>query len=368
MNHRATMEGTDRFSARHGHSRAKGFFNDAGTLTVPSLAIGTYMGEADEGTDRRYEEAIRASVIRGSNLIDTAVNYRHQRSERAVGRALSSLIEERSVRRDEIIVCTKGGFIPFDGSVPEDVGGYFRERFVNRGVLNAPSDVIAGTHCMAPSFLADQVGTSLSNLSLECIDVYYLHNPETQRAEMEPDAFEERILGAFETLEDQAEKGRIGCYGIATWSGLRVGPESPEHLNLERIVELARLAGGADHRFRFIQLPVNLGMLEGVSRATQRLEGREMAALDAAAALSLTAVGSATLSQGRFSRNIPALVSEKLPDLDTDAQRALHFIRSIPNLSVSLVGMSHADHVEENLSLRHIPPMSGDSIRDMMPS
>ena len=50
----------------------------------------------------------------GANVIDTAANYRFQRSERSVGEALRRL-SAAGFARDELVVCTKGGYLPFDG-------------------------------------------------------------------------------------------------------------------------------------------------------------------------------------------------------------------------------------------------------------
>ena len=41
-----------------------------------------------------------------------------------------------------------------------------------------------------------------------------------------------------------------------------------------------------------------------------------------------------------------------------DAQRALQFTRSTPGIAVALVGMSQVRHVEENLALAAVPPLT----------
>ncbi len=43
----------------------------------------------------------------GINVIDTAINYRAQKSERSIGQALSELISENSINRNELFICTK---------------------------------------------------------------------------------------------------------------------------------------------------------------------------------------------------------------------------------------------------------------------
>ena len=52
--------------------------------------VGTYLGDCTDADDGSYAQTLRAAVADGVNLIDTASNYRCQRSERAVGRTLES--------------------------------------------------------------------------------------------------------------------------------------------------------------------------------------------------------------------------------------------------------------------------------------
>jgi len=42
--------------------------------------------------------------------------------------------------------------------------------------------------------------------------------------------------------------------------------------------------------------------------------------------------------------------------LQSDAERALQFVRSSPGITTALVGMSHAEHVRANVRLVGIPP------------
>src|SRR5512143_1450496 len=116
----ATTEGTARYRERFPQLAAAGHFRrpeqvpGAGELWLPSIGLGTYLGEADEAGDQRYVAAISEALRSGINLLDTAINYRHQRSERNIRAALSKLMDA-GVRRDEIVVCTKAGYLSFDG-------------------------------------------------------------------------------------------------------------------------------------------------------------------------------------------------------------------------------------------------------------
>src|SRR5437016_3338796 len=129
LNDCATRTGTARYRERFKDIAAENHFREARNIWLSSIGIGTYLGNPDEETDQRYTEAIVRAVELGVNVIDSAANYRFQRSERSVGAALSELAS-RGFGRDEIVVCTKGGYLPFDGAPPRDVRAYVEETFV----------------------------------------------------------------------------------------------------------------------------------------------------------------------------------------------------------------------------------------------
>ncbi len=347
----ATNPGTSRYASRFRSSFCPDFYRSiGGELTVSSIGMGTYLGECDDGEDTRYSEAITDGVRRGLNLVDTAVNYRCQRSERAVGRALRQVVESGLAARDEIVVCTKGGFIPLDGEPPSSRDGYdrfLREQYFDRGVMS-PDDVVAGGHCLTPGFLADQIERSLRNLDVACIDVYYLHNPEHHATSLDGARFRAALAEAFRVLEEQASRDRISFYGCATWDGFRIASARRGHLSLEEIVSVAREVGGDGHRFRIIQLPLNLAMNEAIRSPTQKLGATEVPLLEAAVELGVTVVGSASLMQAQLTKDLPAELRNAFPGLRTDAQRALAFARSLPVAS-ALVGMRSTAHIRENL-------------------
>ena len=214
---RASVTGTERLAARFAAERIPDFYRAAaGGLHASSIGVGTYLGEPDDADDRRYEEALRAAVAAVLNVIDTAINYRCQRSERVVGRALAALFDDRVARRDEVIVCSKGGYIPLDGSPPasrDEYNALIEREYFARGVMR-PEDVVGGGHCMAPGYLADQVARSRANLGLETIDVYYLHNPEQQVASIGRELFQRRVVRAFEALESRVDAGGLPSRGM----------------------------------------------------------------------------------------------------------------------------------------------------------
>ncbi|MGC8761279.1 MAG: aldo/keto reductase [Bryobacteraceae bacterium] len=332
-----TAEGSRRFAARFPAAQEKGFYRLAQGCLLSTIGIGTYLGAPSEADDARYTEAVRTAVSAGVNVIDTAINYRHQRSERSVGRALRELFDRGAAARDELLVCTKAGFLT-PGAVPD-------------GALDSPATV-GRMHSMSPEFLEDQLARSLANLGLEAIDVYYLHNPETQLRFISEEQLEERLAAAFARLERFCREGRIGAWGVATWDGLRLKEGAPGRLSLARLVELARQAAGEDCHFRFVQLPFNLAMPEAFTRPHH--EGAPL--LEVAARLGITVIASAPLLQARLAQGLPEAVRRAFPECHTDAQCALQFARSAPGVTTALAGMSSAAHIEENLALAGVPP------------
>ena len=289
-------------------------------LVLSSIGIGTYLGNADEATDLNYTRAIVRAVQLGVNVIDTAANYRFQRSERAIGEALKILANEHGIERERLVICTKGGYLPFDGAPPRNVAQYVNDTFVKPGIASF-EDFVGGGHCMTPAYLQNQLDQSLRNMGVDDVDVYYIHNPESQLPHVSEQEFYARLKRAFARLEENRRQGKLAHYGVATWNGFRMPPNSGQYHSLTRMVELAREVAGEDHGFNFIQLPFNVRMPEATT------------VIEEAQQLGVSVVTSASLLQGR----IPP-------------QMAIEFVRSTPGITTALIGMSRVEHVEENLA------------------
>jgi aryl-alcohol dehydrogenase-like predicted oxidoreductase len=292
------------------------------------------------------------AVQLGVNVIDSAANYRYQRSERSIGAALKTLTAEHGFTREELVICTKGGYLPFDGEPPRDPNKYVYETFIKPGIASF-DDFVGGSHCMTPAYLQHQLEQSLRNMGVECVDVYYIHNPESQLAYVSDAEFYHRLQSAFERLEQNRGEGKLKYYGVATWNGFRTPENSPEHHSLARMVELARQVGGADNGFRFIQLPLNLAMPEAIAVAQE------------ANKLGVTAIASASMLQARLARGLPEQIRSALGPLRTDAQAAIQSARSTPGITTALVGMSRVEHVEENLELVQVEPLDQRSFAQL---
>ncbi len=353
MSHGATKAGTARYAAKFQGAATDGHFREAQDLVVSSIGIGTYLGQPNESTDAGYTAAIVEAAQSGINFFDSAINYRFQRSERSVGSAIK-VLANKGFARDELVICTKAGYLTPDGTMPQDANQYFFEEYIQKGVFSA-KDIAGGSHCMAPGFLGNQLQRSLKNLGVECIDVFYLHNPETQLGELSRADFLARVRAAFTFLESAAARGQIQYYGVATWNGFRQERTAREALDLGELVRIAKEIAGDGHRFRFVQLPFNLAMTEALTLGNQNSPSESQTIMEAASDLGITLVASASLLQGQLAQNLPGFVAEAL-GLETDRQRALQFARSAPGISVALVGMSRAAHVQENTGLIGVPP------------
>lgn len=352
---KATTEGTANYKRRFTGVVAESHFRQSQGLWMSSIGFGSYLGATDERTDEAYRSAVKRAVELGCNVFDTAANYRCQRSERNIGDALADLFGSA---RDEIVVSTKGGYVPFDATPPrsrQEMIAYLEETFIKPGVCKW-DDFVQSSHCMTPAYIAHQLDQSLRNLKLECVDIYYIHNPESQFAEISCDEFYRRLRAAFEFLETAVADGKISIYGTATWNGYRGPSNSPEAMSLERVVETAREVAGDEHHFKVVQLPFNLAMTEAFTDVNQTLDGEKTTFLEAAAGLDVTVVASASILQSRLSSGLPPIVGASLQGFRTDAQRAIQFTRSTPGIDVALVGMSDVAHVEENLEVAKIPP------------
>jgi aryl-alcohol dehydrogenase-like predicted oxidoreductase len=347
----ATTVGTQRFEGRT-TGRISDFRRSLPRdLAASALGVGTYLGDCTNAEDAAYTQTVRSAIAAGINVIDTAINYRCQRSERAVGHAVVEAIAAGEVRRDELIVCTKGGYVALDGEPPASREAYeqWLERELFASGIVTREELVRGGHAIAPRYLAHQLDRSRANLGLETIDIYYLHNPEEQLLAVDRETFRKRMHAAFALLEERASAGEIAGYGCATWLGFRVPPEHRQHLTLAELVSLARDVGGTTHHFRAVQLPVSLAMPEAARLPTQPLGRKLVPLLEAADALGVGVIASAPLMQGRLTSGLPTEMHELLAGCTTDAQRALRFASSLPGVSVVLAGMRRREHLIENL-------------------
>jgi len=352
----ATSAGTRRFSARS--VCPAGHFRRVGDQFWSSVGIGTYLGAVNEITDRLVEFAVIDAVAGGINVIDTAANYRREQAEKSIGRSLEKLISRGQVNRDELIICSKGGYLPFGAEG-------FRQDVSGKVGNVTEDDMVGGSHCMHPDYLEWQLNRSLENLGIDTLDVYYVHNPEAQAGKITPDLFERRLEQAFRMLEGAVLDGKIRAYGIATWNAFRLPVGQTAYMSLQNAKSIALCAADGDRdNFRFIQMPIHLAALEGLQLANQTVGADQFPAVRAALNLGIRTIASSAIGQAKLTE-LPEHLGKVLGDDLSDVQRALQFTRSAPGIATALVGMKQPDHVLHNLELCQIPPLPAARVRTL---
>jgi len=358
----ATPEGTLNFAKRN-QLAAKNHFRQFNGLTLSSIGIGTYIGNADNTTDNLVKDAIKKSVLSAINVIDTAINYRSQKAERSVGRAVLELLEEGKAKRDELFISTKNGYITNDGDVNEEFWEYIQNKLVKPGTIK-PNDISSGYHCMTIPYLEQQLNQSLKNLGFDCVDLIYLHNAvEGQLQDISKEELVNKLKEVFEFYERQRKEGTVRYYGMATWDCFRVPKEDPQHIMLPDIIRLAKEIGGMEHGFRFIQLPYNMYLDQALVLKNQIADGLEVSILESAVSLGIGVFASVPLMQAKL------LGPKTIPEfggLAKPAHRAIQFVRSTPGILAPLVGQKSVNHVDENLELVKIPPLSNEEFADII--
>jgi aryl-alcohol dehydrogenase-like predicted oxidoreductase len=358
----ATPDGTANFAKRPSDVAKNHFRNFAG-LTLSSVGIGTYLGSPDNLTDKLVQDAIKLSVTSGINIIDTAINYRAQKAERSVGKAISELVESGKTKRDELFISTKNGYVTNDGDINEEFWVNIQNTLVKPEIIKS-GDISSGYHCMTIPYLQDQLNRSMRNLGLDCIDLMYLHNAaEGQLQDISKEEFMKKLKEVFEFYESQRKNGSIKYYGMATWECFRVPKDHPQYLSISDIVKISKEIGGNDNGFRFIQLPYNMYLDQALTLKNQDIDGRQYSILDASIKLGIGVFASVPLMQAKL------LAPNVLPEFGGSpkpSHRAIQFVRSTPGIIAPLVGQKSQIHVQENLEVLNTPVLSETEFSDLI--
>ena len=199
---------------------------------------------------KKHYEALKHAIVSGCSLIETSSIYTDGDSEKLIGLVLKEVSQKPTI-------VSKVGYI--QGSVFDVI----KENEDLRVDLVEYSENIS--HSIHPTFIANQLATSLENLGIDCIDVYLLHNPEyyLKTPDSNKDEYYARIKKAFLYLEEQVSLGKIKSYGIS--SNTFIDPKDDhESTNLEKVMELVKDI--PNHNFRYIQFPLNLLELGALER------------------------------------------------------------------------------------------------------
>jgi len=203
----ATPEGTKKFAERQNQDSHKNYKN-VHNLTLSNVGIGTYLGNPDTETDYIVQDAIKKSILGGINVIDSAINYRAQKAERSVGNAISQLIDNDDISREEIFVSTKNGYVTNDGDIKEDLMQYVMREYGKTGIVKE-GDISPGYHCMTLPYLNDQLERSLKNLGMDCVDLMYLHNSVEGQTHLPSEQFLKNLKDVYEFYEKNKDRAEF---------------------------------------------------------------------------------------------------------------------------------------------------------------
>lgn len=226
-------------------------------MKLPILGFGCYR------IDFRVEEhrkSLEKAILEGITLIDTSANYADGKSEILVGQVVSKLIEKNKIKREDLTIVTKAGYIQ---------GSNYKTALIRKEEGKPFEEVVEYAerlwHCIHPDFLQHQLDEQLKRLQMDYVDVYLLHNPEYflgwaehegMKVEEAREEYYRRIKNAFAFLEEKVKEGKIKSYGISSNSF----PELPNEFNftsLERVLQIA-IEISSENNFKCVQLPFNL--------------------------------------------------------------------------------------------------------------
>ena len=280
-------------------------------LNVSTIALGTWAFGGDWGSfdGAEAKAVIQHALELGVTLFDTAQGYGFGVSERLLGEALW----ER-VRRDEVIVATKGG-------------------------LRLEGDTLVRDS--SASWLREGVESSLRNLGTDYIDLYQLHWPD-------PGTPIEETAGA---LSELIREGKIRHAGVSNYDARQMGElarhgpvetlQPPYHM-FRRQVEAEILPYCAEHD---IGVLVYGALAHGLLSGTMT-DGTTFASDDWRSQ-------SSDFAGETFRRNLRVI--ERLKDFAAQRRLALPTLAvawplSHPAVDVALVGARHVSQLDETLA------------------
>lgn len=209
-------------------------------ISASIVALGTWgisgwkWGGADAGESIR---AIRESVDRGVNLIDTAPIYGMGLAEELVGKAVKGV-------RDSVIIATKCGLLWDEAAIGEE-----KDRTIRLS--------------LRPESIRREVEESLARLCTDYIDLYQTHWQDN----------EVPIAETMGALEDLKKEGKIRAIGVCNASQgqlseyLRAGgvaSDQERYSMLDRGIEADRLPRCAEHGLAVLAYsPLAQGLLTG---------------------------------------------------------------------------------------------------------
>lgn len=158
-------------------------------VTRLGLGAGALAGLYVDVPEEDAINTVRRALALGINLLDTAPEYGHGKSEIRIGRALSAQ------PRESYILCTKVGKL-LEVEAPEKVKSpEFANPFPFRLVFDFSYEGVMRS-----------VEDSLKRLSAERVDLLYIHDPDEH--------YDEAIKGAYRALRKLRQEGVVSAIGV----------------------------------------------------------------------------------------------------------------------------------------------------------
>ena len=255
--------------------------------------------------DKVSQQALMAAFEAGVTFFDTAALYGYGHSEELIGKTLRGV-------RDQIVISTKAGYVNFNG-----------------------------IQDFSPAYLRSSLEASLCRLKTDYVDVFQLHDPPIDLLESDD--------SIMTTLEKLRAEGKIRVIGISTRAPMdslvaveRLGFKSVQvNFNLvdQRAIELGLFTACRAYGVGIIaRTPLCFGFLTGKYAADDDYAEGDHRRRWKPQQIELWAEACKLFSAG--------LTSE---ELQTNAQIALRYVLSFPEVSTTIPGMLTDEHVAENV-------------------
>lgn len=307
---------------------------------ISFLGIGTYLGHPNDETDQKLEDTLLIALQKGINHIDTAPVYRAERAELVIGNVV-----EKFGNRGDLFLASKVGYLPFERVIPKDHDRYFKERFIDSGII-IKNDLINQNQCFDPRYIDWQVRESIKRMKCGYLDLLYLHNFEVIFNALPKEKVYSIMQLAIKKLIDLYNEGLIKGFGFASWGGF-IFKDSNLLLQLNDIYKICE-EEKCNQGLVAIQFPFNLRMLDALFNKTQIFGEDKLTILRACDRLNVNSITSAPLMQGHiYDYQLSEGIEKIFHKTISKAKLALLFVKSTPNITGTVVGVKTLEHLED---------------------
>lgn len=267
---------------------------------VLQIGLGTHLGTFSDEDSEQYMEAIAFAVKNGIASIDTAINYRGMRSEKDIGKVISSLISSGKIKREDVCISSKAGLLFGDITSGLNPMRYLHEVLEPKGIsLSDFCEYHKLYQTLNPDFFEIALQVSLGNLRINTIDVHYIHIPEINRSQVGEEVFYSRIAKLFAWYEEKVNEGKIRYYGFALEMLCMEPEEEKWYIDIEKVDQIAKEISNGNSHFKYIQLPYNIIYPYATTIQNQSFEGERFSLMEASHKMGLKVIGSMPLMCGK---------------------------------------------------------------------